>query len=101
MFCVMLMTSGAWLRAAVGARRWRRRQRTTVPIMGAARINATATRRVVRWAGSRDHEASMRRACRPKSWLRHFIAEGAAEGVAGDVAFIQSISKPAGFDLAA
>ena len=67
-----------------------------MPIMGAGADRGRAARRVVRWAAAattRHLSASVAL----EVLAVYFIAEGAAEGVAGDVAFIQSIVETGWF----
>jgi hypothetical protein len=94
-FCFVLMTcalgcaprSGAPVTPTSG---------TTVPIMGAARING---QQLAAWFDGRQprprgiYSASVAL----EVLAAYFIAEGAAEGVAGDVAFIQSIVETGWF----
>ena len=67
-----------------------------VPIMGVSRLSAS---QLARWFNGREpRPAGVYAATVPVEALAaHFIAEGADEGVTGDVAFIQSIVETAWF----
>jgi len=68
----------------------------TVPIMGASRLSAA---QLVAWFNGRQpRPAGVYSATVPVETLaQHYIEEGAAEGVTGDVAFMQSIVETGWF----
>lgn len=68
----------------------------TTPIMGAARLSAD---QLVSWFGGRQPQPQgTYTATVPVATLaRYFIDEGAAEGVTGDIAFVQSIIETGWF----
>ena len=94
-FCVVLMTSALGCAPRSGAP-VTPTSATTVPIMGAARINS---QQLVAWFDGRQPRprGTYAASVAPEVLAGYFIAEGAAEGVAGDVAFIQSIVETGWF----
>lgn len=69
---------------------------TTVPIMGASRLGAS---QLAAWFhGRQPRPSGTYAATEPVEALaQYFIEEGAAEGVAGDVAFVQSVLETGWF----
>jgi hypothetical protein len=70
-------------------------QGATVPIMGAARLTAA---QLVAWFNARQPATGSFAATVPVATLtQYFVEEGAAEGVGGDVAFVQSVVETGWF----
>jgi hypothetical protein len=70
-----------------------------VPIMGSSRL--TAAQLVAWFHGRQPRPAGVYAATEPvESLATYFIEEGAAEGVAGDVAFVQSVVETGWFRFA-
>jgi len=65
------------------------------PVMGVARLNAE---QIVAWFNARQPGAGPYAATAPvDAMARYFVDEGADEGVAGDIAFMQSVVETAWF----